>query len=93
MYPQSLQTHSPSQYKSAFACSSAFWAAVFLFPKTFKLVDEEAMVLTFATGATGLKAVARFVDAKSMSREQTNFIREFMVILFYVVSSLVGYTS
>lgn len=51
------------------------------------------MVLTFATGATGLKAVARFVDAKSMSREQTNFIREFMVILFYVVSSLVGYTS
>jgi len=51
------------------------------------------MVLTLATGATGLKAVARFVDAKSMSREQTNFIREFMVILFYVVSSLVGYTS
>ncbi len=38
MYPQSLQTHSPSQYIAAFASSSAFAAALFLLPNTmFKL--------------------------------------------------------
>lgn len=38
MYPQSLQTHSPSQYIAAFSASSAFCAFDFFLPNTFKLV-------------------------------------------------------
>ena len=80
MYPQSLHTHSPSQYISALASSSAFWAALFLFPNTFKLVDEAAMVLvdTLATEETGLNA---FTDAQSMRMAQMSLIREFMVTI------------
>ena len=93
MYPQSLHTHSPSQYIAAFASSSAFCAAVFLFPKTFRLVDDSAMVLvgTLATDATGLNAAERLIDAKSIISEQTNLITEFMVIVLSELIYLVGY--
>ena len=38
MYPQSLHTHSPSQYIAAFSASAFFCAFDFLVPKTFRLV-------------------------------------------------------
>ena len=74
---------------AALASSSAFWAALFLFPNTFKLVDEAAMVLvdTLATEETGLNA---FTDAQSMRMAQMNLIREFIVTISSMASVFVS---
>ena len=88
MYPQSLHTHSPSQYNAAFSASIAFCALDFLAPKTFKLVLDVCVATESANAdvdgavADGRRTKADVVEndkhTKASSREIME-VKDFMV--------------
>ena len=77
MYPQSLQTHSPCQYFES--TSSSFCACDFLFPKTFKLVEDGPD--TVETTAEGLTEKAEVV-VRQMIAKMREARKDFMMNLF-----------